>query len=48
MDYEFLWNSLRRQANEGTDLPFCRAWLKDLMDTMEIEQMEDEKDAEKK
>ena len=35
MDYESLWNQLRRQSHDGGDLPFCRAWLADLMESME-------------
>jgi hypothetical protein len=37
MDYELLWNRLKREARSGTDLPFCHGWLTDMMQLMENE-----------
>ena len=41
-NFEELWHQLKRQANDKADLPFCRAWLADLMESMEKEQEKEE------
>jgi hypothetical protein len=36
-DYKKMWEKLKREVQEGKDVPFCRGWIFAVMDRIEGE-----------